>query len=88
MEIIILSALSVFAVLGICCFIKERIRHYFAPEPHVVFYEYNDENDAEYDLRCIQMKYPDCKIFIIDRGKNHEFIKILSSGVKNAEIIK
>lgn len=86
MKIIILSAFSIFAVLGICCLIKDRIRHCFAPEPHVVFYEYNDENDAEYDLRCIRMKYPDCKIYIINRGKNNEFLNFLAKSIQNVEI--
>lgn len=87
MEIIILSVLSVFAVLGICCFIKDRIRCSFMKSSSVVFYEYHNENDIEYDLRCIRTNYPDCKICLINHGGNPEFLNMISKSIKNIEII-
>lgn len=88
MEVVILSVISIFAVLGISCFIKELIRHALVKGSTVVLYEYHSENDAEYDLRCIRMKYPDCKICIINRGENSEFLNLLIKSIKNTEIVE
>lgn len=88
MEVIFWSIVSIFMVLGINYTIKELIRLRFSKKPGVVFYEYRNENNAEYDLRCIRMNYPDCKIYVINNGEYSTLLKQLVKSIKNVEIIE
>ena len=86
MEVIFWSVISIFFVLGITYTVKELIRSSLSKKPGIVFYEYRSENDAEYDLRCIRMNYPDCKICVINNGEQSDILDKLIESTTNTEL--
>ena len=74
MWLIILSVVSVFAVLGIDCLIREIVRAKFRNPPSVVVCGYNNENEIEYVLLRAMFMHPDSEIYVLG-GSGSDILK-------------
>ena len=75
MEILMISVLSLFAVLGAVTICKELIYGSLKPK-EITIYTLNDENSIEYLLRSLKNQYPETVIKIKDKGSDDKTLEI------------
>lgn len=68
MQVVFWAIISIWAVLGIDFAVKEFIKSKLNKTPSVILYNYENENEIEYDLRCIMYTYPDSEIYVIKKN--------------------
>lgn len=68
MQVVFWAAVSIWIVLGIDFAVKEFIKSKLNNTPHIVLYNYENENEIEYALRCIMFSYPDSEIYVIKKN--------------------
>lgn len=75
MEILLISVLSIFSVIGFVTVVKELIYERLNPRK-IVLHTLNDENKIEYIVRTLKKQYPSTDIFIKDSGSSDDTIII------------
>ena len=91
MEITIICILSILAVIGIDCIVKNVVRRFVyasPPVPCVNIFTYNNENDVEYTVRSALNNYPDSEITIYDSGSTDDTKKILKMLARDYSNVK
>lgn len=82
MEILLLSFLSLFAVIGAVNVLKELIYGSLKPKK-ITIYTLNDENSIEYLVRSLKNQYPETIITVHDGGSEDKTLEIAGRlGVK------
>lgn len=75
MEILMISVLSMFAVIGVLTVCKDLIYGSLKPR-EITIYTLNDENSIEYLVRSLRNQYPETLIKVHDRGSEDKTMEI------------